>query len=43
MELLVKKRNLHAYPILVEANGRLVSQAEHTLIPAVDSNYVLTL
>jgi methionyl aminopeptidase len=43
IELLVKKRNLHAYPILVEANGRLVSQAEHTLIPAVDSNYVLTL
>lgn len=43
IELLVKKRNLHAYPILVEAQGRLVSQAEHTLIPAVDSNYVLTL
>jgi methionyl aminopeptidase len=43
IDLLVKKRNLHAYPILVEAQGRLVSQAEHTLIPAVDSNYVLTL
>ena len=43
MELLVKKRNVHAYPILVEGNGKLVSQAEHTLIPEVNSNYVITL
>ncbi|MGC1927476.1 MAG: type II methionyl aminopeptidase, partial [Candidatus Nitrosopolaris sp.] len=42
-ELLVKKRNVHAYPILVEGNGKLVSQAEHTLIPSTSSNYVITL
>jgi len=43
IELLVKKRNVHAYPILVEGNGKIVSQAEHTLIPGVNSNYVITL
>lgn len=43
MELLVKKRNVHAYPILVEGNGKIVSQAEHTLIPGTNSNYVITL
>ena len=43
IELLVKKRNLHAYPILVEGNGKIVSQAEHTLIPGTNSNYVITL
>jgi methionyl aminopeptidase len=43
MELLVKKRNVHAYPILVEGNGKIVSQAEHTLIPGTNANYVITL
>ena len=43
MELLVKKRNVHAYPILVEGNGKMVSQAEHTLIPGTNANYVITL
>jgi len=43
IEFLVKKRNVHAYPILVEGNGKIVSQAEHTLIPGVNSNYVITL
>lgn len=43
IELLVKKRNVHAYPILVEGNGKIVSQAEHTLIPGTNSNYVITL
>ena len=42
-EFLVKKRNVHAYPILVEGNGKIVSQAEHTLIPGTNSNYVITL
>jgi methionyl aminopeptidase len=42
-EFLVKKRNVHAYPILVEGNGKIVSQAEHTLIPSTNSNYVITL
>src|SRR5215467_1669308 len=43
IEFLVKKRNVHAYPILVEGNGKIVSQAEHTLIPGTNSNYVITL
>ncbi|MGC2575595.1 MAG: type II methionyl aminopeptidase [Candidatus Nitrosopolaris sp.] len=43
IEFLVKKRNVHAYPILVEGNGKIVSQAEHTLIPSTNSNYVITL
>ena len=43
IDLLVTKRNVHAYPILVEGNGKLVSQAEHTLIPSTNFNYVITL
>jgi methionyl aminopeptidase len=43
IELLVKKRNVHAYPILVEGNGKIVSQAEHTLIPGINSNCVITI
>jgi methionyl aminopeptidase len=43
IEVLVKKRNLHAYPILVEGNRKLVSQAEHTLIPSTNFTYVTTL
>ncbi|KRT61386.1 MAG: methionine aminopeptidase, methionyl aminopeptidase [Thaumarchaeota archaeon CSP1-1] len=33
LEILIKKKVVHAYPILVEANGQRVSQAEHTFIP----------
>jgi methionyl aminopeptidase len=43
IEVLVKKRNVHAYPILVEGNRKLVSQAEHTLIPSTNFTYVTTL
>ena len=43
IEVLVKKRNVHAYPILVEGNRKLVSQAEHTLIPSTNLTYVTTL
>ena len=31
--ILVKKKAVHAYPILVEGNGQRVTQAEHTFIP----------
>src|SRR5204863_8008391 len=34
MEILIKKRNVHAYPILIEGNGKIVAQAEHTIIPS---------
>ena len=43
MEILIKKRNVHAYPILVEGNGKIVAQAEHTLIPSDTSINVITL
>ena len=33
LEVLIKKKVVHAYPILVEANGQRVAQAEHTFIP----------
>lgn len=42
-EILLSRRNLHAYPILVEGNGKIVTQAEHTLIPLDGSNFVTTI
>lgn len=33
LDFLVKKKAVHAYPVLVEANGQRVAQAEHTFIP----------
>ena len=33
LEILIKKKAVHAYPILVEGNGQRVTQAEHTFIP----------
>jgi methionyl aminopeptidase len=43
VEILTKKRNMHAYPILVEGHGKIVAQAEHTLIPTGSSVNVITL
>lgn len=43
LDVLVKKKNVHAYPILVEGRGRMVVQAEHTLIPAENGSTVITL
>jgi methionyl aminopeptidase len=34
IEQLIKKRNVHAYPVLIEGNRKIVAQAEHTLIPS---------
>jgi methionyl aminopeptidase len=42
VEVLAKKRNVHAYPILVEGHGRIVAQAEHTLIPTESGVKVIT-
>ena len=33
LEVLVKKKAVHAYPVLEEGNGQRVTQAEHTFIP----------
>jgi methionyl aminopeptidase len=42
-EILLKKKNMHAYPILVEGHGKPVVQAEHTLIPSTSGSTVVTL
>ena len=33
LNFLIKKKAIHAYPVLVEGNGQRVAQAEHTFIP----------
>ncbi|MFL6480321.1 MAG: type II methionyl aminopeptidase, partial [Nitrososphaera sp.] len=42
-DILIRKKNVHAYPILVEGNSKIVVQAEHTLIPTDSSVNVITL
>ena len=32
LDILIKKKAIHAYPVLVEGNGQRVAQAEHTFI-----------
>ena len=39
---LLKKRNIHAYPILVEGANRIVVQAEHTIIPQESNTITIT-
>ena len=43
IEQLIKKRNVHAYPVLIEGNRKIVAQAEHTLIPTDTFINVITL
>lgn len=42
LEILVKKKNVHAYPILVEGANRIVVQAEHTIIPQETNTLTIT-
>ncbi len=42
LDLLLKRKNLHSYPILVEGNYKMVAQAEHTLIPLEDETRIIT-
>lgn len=42
LDVLVSKKAVKAYPILVEANGRVVAQAEHTFIPSEDGPVITT-
>ena len=42
-EFLIKKKVIHAYAILVEANGKTVAQAEHTYIPTQSGVTVTTI
>ena len=39
---LIKKKNVKSYPILVEGNNKVVSQAEHTFFIMDDSSYIIT-
>ncbi|KAF6242542.1 type II methionyl aminopeptidase [Nitrosopumilus sp. b1] len=43
LEILIKKKAVHAYPVLVEANGQRVAQAEHTFIPDQNGATVTTI
>jgi methionyl aminopeptidase len=43
LDILVKKRNAHAYPTLIEGNNKFVAQAEHTIILINGSTRVITL
>ena len=42
MDVLIKKKVVHAYPILVEGSGKRVAQAEHTFIPIENGVTVTT-
>lgn len=42
LDILIKKKAVRAYPVLVEANGERVAQAEHTFIPVEDGVTVTT-
>lgn len=42
LEILVKKKNVHAYPILVEGANRIVVQAEHMIIPQESNTLNIT-
>ncbi len=41
LDLLIKKKVVRAYPILVEGNERFVAQAEHTIITARDGGSII--
>lgn len=43
LEILVKKKAVHSYPVLVEANGQRVAQAEHTFIPTESGVTITTI
>jgi methionyl aminopeptidase len=43
IEVLIKKKNIHSYPILVEGHGKMVAQAEHTIIPSDTFLKIITL
>lgn len=42
LDNLRKKKNIHAYPILVEGNNMMVAQSEHTIIPRETFTEVIT-
>ena len=43
LNILIKKKAVHAYPVLLEANNQRVAQAEHTFIPEENGATVTTI
>ena len=43
LDILTKKKAVHAYPVLVEGNGKRVTQAEHTFIPNENGVTITTM
>ena len=43
LERLVKNKAVRSYPVLIEANGQRVAQAEHTFIPQENGITITTL
>ncbi len=43
LEILIKKKVVHSYPILIERNGQRVAQAEHTFIPTEKGVTITTI
>jgi methionyl aminopeptidase len=43
LNILIKKKAVHAYPVLIEANEQRVAQAEHTFIPTEDGVTITTI
>lgn len=43
LDVLVNKKVIKAYPVLVEAFGKIVSQAEHTFIPGESGPLITTM
>jgi methionyl aminopeptidase len=42
LDYLLKKKNIRAYPILVEGNNQVVSQAEHTIFITDNVSHIIT-
>jgi methionyl aminopeptidase len=42
IDFLIKKKNVRGYPILVEGNNKVVSQAEHTIFISDNLSYIIT-
>lgn len=42
LEYLIKKKNIRSYPILVEGNNKVVSQAEHTVFILENLSHIIT-
>jgi methionyl aminopeptidase len=42
IEYLIKRKNIRSYPVLVEGNGKIVCQAEHTIFIKDNLSYVIT-